>query len=70
MKFNWNDKCQASFERLKAMLTQPVTEKDFMVYSDASPNELGCVLMQEGKVVAYACRQLRPHEHNYPTHDL
>ncbi|KAE8692571.1 hypothetical protein F3Y22_tig00110833pilonHSYRG00322 [Hibiscus syriacus] len=38
--------------------------------SDASHNGLGCVLMQEGKVVAYASRQLKPHEKNYPTHDL
>ena len=41
-----------------------------MIFSDASLNELGCVLMQEGKVVAYASRQLKPHEKNYPTHDL
>ena len=37
---------------------------------DASGSGLGCVLMQKGKVVAYASRQLRPHERNYPTHDL
>ena len=41
-----------------------------MVYSDASHQGLGCVLMQDGKVIAYASRQLRPHEVNYPTHDL
>ena len=41
-----------------------------MIFSDASSNGLGCVLMQEGKVVAYASRQLKPHERNYPTHDL
>ena len=41
-----------------------------MIFSDASLNGLGCVLMQEGKVVAYASRQLKPHERNYPTHDL
>nr|CAE02128.2 OSJNBa0035M09.12 [Oryza sativa Japonica Group] len=44
--------------------------KDFQVYCDASRHGLGCVLMQEGRVVAYASRQLRPHEGNYPTHDL
>ncbi len=52
------------------VLTQPVSGKDFMVYSDASHNGLGCVLIQEGKVVTYASRQLRPHEQNCPTHDL
>ena len=41
-----------------------------MIFSDASLNGLGCVPMQEGKVVAYASRQLKPHEKNYPTHDL
>ena len=41
-----------------------------MIFSNASLNGLGCVLMQEGKVVAYASRQLKPHEKNYPTHDL
>ena len=41
-----------------------------MIFSDASLNGLGCALMQEGKVVAYASRQLKPHEKNYPTHDL
>ena len=41
-----------------------------MIFSDASLNGLGCVLMQEGKVVTYASRQLKSHEKNYPTHDL
>ena len=40
------------------------------MYSVASKIGLGCVLMQDGKVVAYASRQLKPHEQNYPTHDL
>ncbi|TYK07716.1 pol protein [Cucumis melo var. makuwa] len=42
----------------------------FVIYSDASKKGLGCVLMQQGKVVAYASRQLKSHEQNYPTHDL
>ncbi|KAL4030335.1 hypothetical protein IC575_008571 [Cucumis melo] len=43
---------------------------NFVIYSDASKKGLGCVLMQQGKVVAYASRQLKVHEQNYPTHDL
>ncbi|KAG8485950.1 hypothetical protein CXB51_020236 [Gossypium anomalum] len=52
------------------VLIQPESGKDFTVYSDASHVGLGCVLMQEGKVVAYAPRQLKTHEVNYLTHDL
>lgn len=65
-----------SFEELKRRLVSapvlilPDQTKDFQVYCDASRQELGCVLMQDGKVVSYASRQLRPHEGNYPTHDL
>nr|GFA00734.1 retrovirus-related Pol polyprotein from transposon 17.6 [Tanacetum cinerariifolium] len=44
--------------------------EDFMVYCDASCLGLGCVLMQRGKVIAYASRQLKIHEKNYTTHDL
>ncbi|GJT01164.1 putative reverse transcriptase domain-containing protein [Tanacetum coccineum] len=44
--------------------------EDFVVYCDASGIGLGCVLMQRGKVIAYASRQLKIHEKNYTTHDL
>ena len=76
VRFEWSEKCQASFEKLKAFLTEArvFTQlnygKEYMIFSDASLNGLGCVLMQEGKVVAYASRQLKPHEKNFPTHDL
>ena len=62
MRFEWSEKCQASFEKLKAflteasVLTQPTYGKEYVIFSDASLNGLGCVLMQEGKVVAYASR--------------
>ena len=52
------------------MLAQPDIEKPFDVFCDASGIGLGCVLMQEGRVIAYASRQLRKYEVNYPTHDL
>ena len=52
------------------MLTQPTSGREYAMYSDVSKIGLGCVLMQDGKVVAYASRQLKPHEQNYPTHDL
>ncbi|KAL4388247.1 hypothetical protein GQ457_09G020500 [Hibiscus cannabinus] len=74
--FCWSDEQHVSFEKLKYVLTQapvlvqPESGKDFVVYSDASHTGLGCVLMQDGRVVAYASRQLKTHERNYPTHDL
>jgi hypothetical protein len=52
------------------VLAQSNIEKPFDVYFDASSSGLGCVLMQEGRVIAYASRQLRRHEEHYPTHDL
>ena len=64
VKFEWTYKCQNSFEQLKEMLveapvlTQPTSGKEYTLYSDASGIGLGCVLMQDGKVVAYASRQL------------
>jgi hypothetical protein len=75
-KFDWNDKCEESFQQLKLRLTtapiliMPDVTKPFDVYCDASKTGLGCVLMQEGKVISYLSRQLKQHEQNYPTHDL
>jgi hypothetical protein len=74
--FNWTEECQANFEELKKRLTSalvlilPNITKKFDIYCDASRQGLGCVLMQDGKVVSYASCQLRKHEENYPTHDL
>ena len=74
--FIWSDECEESFQKLKTLLTTapiltlPVEGKNFIVYCDASYLGLGAVLMQEKKVIAYASRQLKVHERNYPTHDL
>ena len=75
-KFEWSDTYQHSFEELRQRLTTtpvlalPSGKDGYVVYSDASRQGLGCVLMQDGRVIAYASRQLKKHEQNYPTHDL
>ncbi|XP_028802073.1 uncharacterized protein LOC114757247 [Neltuma alba] len=75
-QFVWDDKCEASFQELKRRSTStpvliiPDPTLPYVVYTDASKQGLGCVLMQQGRVVAYASRQLKSHEENYPTHDL
>ncbi|GAA0145743.1 hypothetical protein LIER_05867 [Lithospermum erythrorhizon] len=74
--FVWSEECDNCFNELKRRLaTAPVLilpsgNEGYVVYSDASHQGLGCVLMQNGKVIVYASRQLKNHEKNYPTHDL
>lgn len=76
VKFEWSRKCEDSFIELKQrltsapLLTLPSGSGVFFIYIDASGTGLGCVLMQNDKVVAYASRQLKIYERNYPTHDL
>ncbi|XP_052173738.1 uncharacterized protein LOC127789029 [Diospyros lotus] len=76
VKFEWSESCEQSFNELKKrlisapILSMPNGSGGFMICTDASKNRLGCVLMQYGKVIAYGSRQLKPHERNYPTHDL
>ncbi|XP_073279511.1 uncharacterized protein [Primulina huaijiensis] len=75
-KFEWTIECQQAFQTLKDKLTSapilvlPCGTEDFVVYTEASKQGLGAVLMQRGKVIAYASRQLKDYEMNYPTHDL
>jgi hypothetical protein len=76
VKYEWSQKCEDAFHTLRQHLTtapvlaQPDNTKSFDVYCDASGTGLGCVLMQDNRVIAYASRALRTHEQNYPTHDL
>jgi hypothetical protein len=76
VKFVWSEECDKAFHTLREhvtsapVLAQPDMSKPFEVFCDASGIGLGCVLMQENRVMAYASRALRPHEKNYPTHDL
>ena len=71
-KFIWLSECEQAFQTLKRMLTtapvlaQSSIEKPFDVYWDASGIGIGYVLMQEGRVIAYASRQLKPHEDLMP----
>ncbi|GJU78203.1 putative reverse transcriptase domain-containing protein [Tanacetum coccineum] len=74
--YDWGEEQENAFQTFKDKLCNaPVlalldSPEDFVVYCDASGLGLGCVLMQRGKVIAYASRQLKIHEKNYTTHDL
>ncbi|GJS08759.1 putative reverse transcriptase domain-containing protein, partial [Tanacetum coccineum] len=74
--FDWGEEQELAFQTLKdklcnaPVLALPDGPEDFVVYYDASGIGLGYVLMQRGKVIAYASRQLKIHEKNYTTHDL
>ncbi|GKC27330.1 putative nucleotidyltransferase, ribonuclease H [Tanacetum coccineum] len=74
--FDWGEEHELAFQTLKDklcnahVLALPDGPKDFVVYCDAFGIGLGCVLMQRGKVIAYASRQLKIHETNYTTDDL
>jgi hypothetical protein len=76
IEYSWNEKQEVAFGELKRRLCKapilalPEGNEDFIVFSDASGVGLGCVLTQRDKVIAYASRQLKIHERNYPTHDL
>ncbi|CAL2272095.1 unnamed protein product [Prunus armeniaca] len=76
VKFVWTEECEQSFQELKKRLTTapvlalPNNSRNFVIYSDASLQGLGCVLMQHDQMIAYASRQLKKHEQNYPTHNL
>ncbi|XP_058773158.1 uncharacterized mitochondrial protein AtMg00860-like [Vicia villosa] len=74
--FVWDIQSEENFTELKRkltiapILTLPNPGESFIVYCDASKMGLGGVLMENDKLVAYASKQLRIHEKNYPTHDL
>lgn len=74
--FRWIEKCEEGFQKLKAALTTtpmlflPTGSGSYTIYCDASRIDLGAVLMQDGRVISYASRQLKVHEKDYPIHDL
>ncbi|XP_074300152.1 putative mitochondrial protein AtMg00860 [Silene latifolia] len=76
IRFKWEESCETTFLTLKERLTTapvlalPEGSENFVVYTDASKNGRGCVLMQNGRVIASASQQLKTHEENYSTHDL
>ncbi|CAN6445433.1 unnamed protein product [Victoria cruziana] len=73
---DWTGECEQSFQEIKRRLTTapilvlPKVGEPYVVYTDASRDGYGGVLMQNDRVIAYTSRQLRPHEKNYATHDL
>ncbi|GJV26821.1 putative nucleotidyltransferase, ribonuclease H [Tanacetum coccineum] len=74
--FVWGEEQEDAFNTLQKKLCEalilvlPEGTEDMVVYSEASYSGVGCILMQSGKVIAYASRQLKNHEENYPTRDL
>ena len=76
MKFRSGSDQQLAFETLRRKLCEarilvlPEGLDDLVVYCDASISVLGIIQMQRGHVIAYASRKLKPHEANYPTHNL
>ena len=76
VKFKWLDDCEKMFAELKTRLTTTpiftLTEgsNGYVIYCDASRVGLDFLLMQRGKVIAYASIQLMFHDKNYPTNDL
>ena len=75
-KFTWKKACEKSFRELKTrltiahVLTIQQGSSGFVIYCDVSKHGLGAVLMQNGKVVAYASQKLKDYDMRYPTHDL
>ena len=75
-KFEWDDQCKQNFQELKnrfifAPILILLTIGDgYVVFNDALRHRPGCVLMQDGRVIAYTFGQLKKHKANYPTHDL
>ena len=75
-KFDWNQKCEDSFKKLKNLLTNTtilrITDpiKEFVLCTDACNDGLGSVLTQEGHVIAYESRKLKIYEKNYANYDL
>ena len=72
----WSDKCEESFIELKTRLTttsisalQDVSG-NFVIYRVTLQQGLGFVLIQHGRVSAYASQQLKKHESKYSIHDL
>ena len=76
VNFKWSDDFEKRFAELKTRLTRtpaltlPEGSDCYVIYCDASNIGLGCVLMQLDNVISYACRHLKVHEKNYPTHEL
>ena len=70
-KFEWDNECKASFTKLKTrlttapILTLPSRTDGSVIYGNTFSKELCYMLIQHGKLVAYASLQLRPYEKNY-----
>ena len=76
IKFEWDDQCEQNFQKLKNRLISTIvftfltTRARYVIFSDALRQGLGCILMQDDRMIAYTSHQLKKHETNYTIHDL
>ena len=72
-KFVWNDTCQKAFDKIKEVISRetllafPDFEKEFHIYTDASNYQLGAVIMQDDKPLAFYSRKLKDAQKKYTT---
>jgi transposase InsO family protein len=72
-KWNWTEECQRSFEEMKRVMSKetllafPDFEDTFHIYTDASDYQLGAVIMQKGKPLAFYSRKLNAAQKRYTT---
>ena len=72
-KWVWGDTERQAFETIKrviareTLLAYPDFNKQFVIHTDASHTQLGAVISQDGKPIAFYSRKLKPEQTRYTT---
>jgi RNase H-like domain found in reverse transcriptase len=65
-KWNWTEEHQKAFDTMKkiiakeVLLAYPDFNDEFVIHTDASYTQLGAVISQKGKPIAFYSRKLKP----------